>query len=44
MANVNVTISYVPHPNPEAVINLLAELVLKEIVEDEGINGIKKGL
>jgi len=39
MANVNVTISYVPHPNQESVINLLAELVLKQILKDERKEG-----
>jgi len=38
---VNVTIKYVPHPNPEAVINLFAELVLKEVPVREG-GGNKK--
>ena len=30
----NVTVNLVPHPNPQRVINLVAEIVLKQIVQE----------
>ncbi|EGW37073.1 hypothetical protein [Desulfosporosinus sp. OT] len=36
---VNLTVKFVPHPNPERGIDLLARLVLKQILKEEAENG-----
>lgn len=34
---VNLTVNYIPHPNPERGIDLLAGLVLKQLLADEAV-------
>ncbi|AFQ46292.1 hypothetical protein [Desulfosporosinus meridiei] len=40
---VNLTVSYIPHPNPERGINLLAGLVLKQLLKEDAERGENKG-
>jgi len=36
---VNLTVNFVPHPNPERGIDLLAGLVLKQLLKEEAERG-----
>jgi hypothetical protein len=38
---VNLTVKYVPNPNPERGIDLLARIILEQILKDEANKGMK---